>query len=74
MGIKEVQYLALLPQDVITIIHGRVGDGGVAGREQERCRCLCGVERGEMTEVSDAGSYPHRPEEANLAVCRHAER
>ena len=74
MGIKEVQHLALLPQNVITIIYGRVGDGGVGGREQEHCRCLCGVERGDMTEVSDAGLHPHRPEEANLAVCRQAER
>jgi len=58
-------------RDVMTI-HERVGDGGVAGRrEQAGCRCclLCGVEGGEMTEVSDAGLHPGRPEEVNLLVC-----
>jgi hypothetical protein len=60
-------------QDVMTI-HGRVGDGGVAGRRGQACRCrrLCGVESGEVTEVSDAGLHPGCPEEVNLRVevCR----
>jgi hypothetical protein len=47
-------------------IHGRVGDGGVAERHGQapcRCRRVCGVVRGELTGVSDAGLYPSRPEE-----------
>jgi hypothetical protein len=54
-------------------IHGRVGDGDVAGRRgQARIRChrLCGVESEEVTEVSDAGLHPGRPEEVTLVVCR----
>jgi hypothetical protein len=50
-------------------IHGRVGDGGVAGGRgltRIRCRRLCGVEEGDMTGVSDAGLYSGHPEE----VCR----
>jgi hypothetical protein len=53
-------------QDVMTI-HGRVGDGGVAERRGQarhcRVRRLCGVESGEMTEVSDAGLHPRQQAE-----------
>jgi len=58
-------------QEVMTI-HGRVDDGGVAGRcgqALRRCRRLCGVESGQMTEVSDAGLDPSGPE-VNLGGCR----
>ena len=59
-----------LSQDVMTI-HGRVGDGGVAGRRGQAChRHLCGVESGEVTEVLDAGLHPDRPEEVNFEMCR----
>jgi hypothetical protein len=48
-------------------IHGRVGDGGVAERRGQARRCrvrrLCGVESGEMTEVSDAGLHPRQQAE-----------
>lgn len=68
MGIRKCFALS---QDVMTI-HGRVGDGGVAGRRGQACHCrhLCGVESGGVTEVSDAGLHPGRPEEVNLEVCR----
>jgi hypothetical protein len=53
-------------------IHVHVGDGGVAGGcGQALChrRRLCDFESGEVTEVSDAGLHPGRPEEVNLGVC-----
>lgn len=53
-------------------IHVRVGDGGVSGRRGQvgcRCRHLCGVEGGRVTEVSDVDLHCH-PEEANLQVRR----
>ena len=44
-------------RDVVLAIHGDVGDAGVAGGRQQarhRLRRLCGVERREILEVSDA--------------------
>lgn len=55
-------------------IHVRADDGDVAvGRGQAHCHChlcrrLCGAEGEEVTEVSDAGLHPGRPE-VNLEVC-----